>query len=86
MELNLVKQIFEDTGFHSLYDKFSYQIYVTGLFDLVDQQSIIEEFLDSYDFNENHTLLFDDFSYFFRSFQYSLQKAEYCSILQPEWD
>lgn len=85
MEANLVKQSFDDTGYLFIYEKFSYQFYVTGLFDLVDQQTIIEKFLNSYNFNE-HSLFFDDFSFFFNCFQYSYQKREFLSILQSEWD
>lgn len=86
MESNFIKQTFEEAGYLSLYDKFSYQFYVTGLFELVGQQIIIERFLDSYNFDEQHSLFFDDFSFFFKCFHYSYQKNEYLSFLQPEWD
>lgn len=86
MEANLVKQSFDDKGFLFIYEKFSYQFYVTGLFDLVDQQTIIENFLNSYNFNEKHSLIFDDFSFFFNCFHYSYQKREFLTILQSEWD
>ena len=86
LEADFVKQTFEDAGYLFLYDKFSYQFYVTGLFELVGQQLMIERFLDSYNFDEQHPLFFDDFSFFFKCFHYSYQKKEFLSCLQPEWD
>lgn len=86
MDSNIVKQTFEEAGHLALYDKFSYQFYVTGLFEPVGQQIIIERFLDIYNFDEHQPLFFDDFSFFFKCFHNSFQKNEYLSFLQPEWD
>jgi hypothetical protein len=81
-----VKNAFEETGYLFLYDKFSYQFYVTGIFDLVDQQAIIVDFLNSYSFDDKCSLFFDDFSFFFNCFHYSYQKQKWSTFLKPEYD
>lgn len=81
-----MKNIFEDTGYLFLYDKFSYQFYVSGLFDLVDQETIISDFLHSYGFDEKHSLFFDDFSFYFNCFHYSFQKEKMLNYLKAEYD
>ena len=53
MDGHTVKNIFDDTGYLFLYDKFSYHFYISGLFDVVEQEKVISDFLNSYGFDDN---------------------------------
>lgn len=86
MDGHSVKHIFEDTGNFFLYDKFNYQFYVSGLFDSVDQERIISDFLRAFAFDEKNSLFFDDFSFYFNCFHYSQQKQQMLDFLKPEYD
>lgn len=85
MDGHLVKNIFEETGYLFLYDKFSYQFYVSGLFDLVDQEKIISDFLHTYGFDDKNPLFFDDFSFYFNCFHYSHQKQTMMNYLKTDY-
>lgn len=71
MEPKYIKDAFENTGHALLFDKFQYKLYVSGLFDKVEHVEIIEDFLECYQFNPLEPLLFDEFSFFFKTFLYS---------------
>ncbi|WP_057912833.1 hypothetical protein [Peribacillus muralis] len=86
MDGHSLNNIFEETGYLFLYDKFSYQFYVSGLFDLVDQERIISDFLSAYGFDEKNSLFFDDFSFHFNCFHYSHQKQKMLNFLRTDYD
>jgi len=80
MDTQLIKQAFDNTGYSFLYEKFKYQFYVSDLFAKVEQTAVIESFLEHYCFNEDQRLYYDDFSYYFRTFQYYMNKRNLQSL------
>ncbi|RFU65372.1 hypothetical protein [Peribacillus glennii] len=74
MDAGVVKDIFENSGYEFLYEKFNYQFYISGLFDKIENSRILESFLDHYSFDENERNLFDDFAFHFRIFHNLYEK------------
>ncbi|MDQ0217828.1 hypothetical protein ELQ35_13685 [Peribacillus cavernae] len=68
MDSKVIKDIFETSGYEFLYEKFKYQFYVSGLFDTVKNGTVIECFLDKYNFEKENRILFDDFVFHFKIF------------------
>ncbi|CAH0347170.1 hypothetical protein [Bacillus sp. CECT 9360] len=68
MDSKAVENVFEANGYDFLYKKFTYQFYVSGLFDQIEDSRIIDCFLENYHFEENDHTLFDDFVFHFRIF------------------
>ncbi|WP_419881033.1 hypothetical protein ACN6MY_15720 [Peribacillus sp. B-H-3] len=76
MEACQIKEIFENSSYGFLYKKFHYQLFVSGLLDDIDDSELIERFLDSYCFEQNVNLCFDNFSFYFKTYYYSYIKHD----------
>ncbi|MBM7693379.1 hypothetical protein JOC77_002819 [Peribacillus deserti] len=74
MEISQVKAIFEQEFYSCLFDQFSYQFQLTGLFDHIKDEDVIISFLSMYDFSQDQTIFYDDFRYFFKSYSYQYEK------------
>ncbi|WP_110927860.1 hypothetical protein [Bacillus massiliglaciei] len=84
MKNTCIQQLFDDAGFPFLYEKFHYQIYVTGLFDEPKNSYYLERFLSHFHFNETEPLLFDEFSLYYKAFHYSQQKKYLTGLLDQD--
>ena len=85
MDAGTVREVFEEAGCLFLYERFHYQFYVTGLFTTLENPAPLELLLETFDFQQNHPLLFDDFSYYFKTLHYSFQKRIPTQESAQEW-
>ncbi|RFU66384.1 hypothetical protein D0469_17270 [Peribacillus saganii] len=70
MEMHEVEAVFEEYAADFLFEKFRYQLYVSGLFDQLEESEVLLDFLEAYSFDEKDLLNFDEFRYFFKTFMY----------------
>ncbi len=61
-----IEDLFSFYGYSDLYNRFKTPIYVTGLLDNIETETL-EDFFDTFSF-EDHRPLFDEFRYWFRYF------------------
>ncbi|PLT28506.1 hypothetical protein [Peribacillus deserti] len=74
MEISRVKAIFEQEFCSFLFDQYSYQFQLTGIFDNIIDEEVISSFLSMYDFPPKQKLFYDEFSFFFKSYAYQYEK------------
>lgn len=66
MDEQQVQDLFHFYGYEDLYNRFQKPLYVTGLLDEVETETL-EDFFDSFSFYEKPPL-FDEFRFWFRYF------------------
>ncbi|MEK3797339.1 hypothetical protein MHI18_03605 [Peribacillus sp. FSL H8-0477] len=69
MESREIENVFEAAGYDFLYRNFHYQVYVSGLFEKIDNPALLEKFLECYGFEPEQSLIFDEFAFHFRIFE-----------------
>jgi hypothetical protein len=75
LELLEVKECFQEHGYDFLYKRFSKMIDITGIFNDLSED-VLAAFLSSFEFNEEHKMFFDDFTFQFLSFQTAFRHNE----------
>ncbi|PLS17128.1 hypothetical protein CVD28_13830 [Bacillus sp. M6-12] len=76
MEMPEVEAVFDEAAADFIFKRFRYQLYVSGLFDQLDDKELLFTFLEAYSFEENDELIFDEFRYFFKTFKYFYSKNQ----------
>jgi hypothetical protein len=68
IDMTELKELFDEVGYGSLFDKFQVQFYVTNLIDSSEKAEVLRKFLQCYNFDPEESFFFDEFAFHFRIF------------------